>query len=73
MRRQHRPPPGRQAAAGQLDLFGLPQTLRKRCFSTLAVAKQADQAAVGTQFHGKSSSMRAAGQRLTRRLRTSAR
>ena len=28
MRRQHRPPPGRQAAAGQLDLFGLPQTLR---------------------------------------------
>ena len=27
MRRQHRPPPGRQAA-GQLDLFGLPQTLR---------------------------------------------
>ena len=28
MRRQHRPPPGRQAAAGQLDLFGLPKALR---------------------------------------------
>jgi len=28
MRRQHRPLPGRQAAAGQLDLFGLPKALR---------------------------------------------
>ena len=28
MRRQHRPPPGRQAPAGQFDLFGLPKALR---------------------------------------------
>jgi hypothetical protein len=45
----------------------------KRCFSTLRWRSKADHASVGTQFQGKSSSMRAAGQRLTRRLRTSAR
>jgi hypothetical protein len=28
VRHLHRPSPGRQAAAGQLDLFGLPKALR---------------------------------------------